>query len=453
MATARLDPRRAGWLLPALDAFLQARDEAEALAAVRAVQAEDPDATRLTLATRLAVRRLSALSLRPGLVILRPALREALLARGADPAALEALGLLAAEWEVLADIALLYDNRSGRSERALELLTVMALGLGELELARELDQAHLQAQVEPVDAGPLARRLEKALAREGRLVPASLLVGLGATWLEARATASLAALWFEQAAVEEEGVRVLLELSRREKEELFQVLVEVAWADGQVAPEERRLIEQRLSLARLDEAGRRRVRERLDARPVAAAAPGRLDRSARRFVLEQAILLTLVDEEQHPDELQALQGIARRLGGSAHELEETLVEVAAFCEQHRALLQSFGPVSGALGRLQRLVRERAQEAVKKNAGALLTEVKETGELARLLAAASVRRLTRDETRRVQQQLLDVARTIPALAIFALPGGALLLPILIKVLPWRVLPSAFADDAEPGSPLA
>jgi hypothetical protein len=41
--------------------------------------------------------------------------------------------------------------------------------------------------------------------------------------------------------------------------------------------------------------------------------------------------------------------------------------------------------------------------------------------------------------------MDVARSIPALAIFALPGGGILLPVLIKVLPFNILPSSFQDE--------
>jgi hypothetical protein len=45
---------------------------------------------------------------------------------------------------------------------------------------------------------------------------------------------------------------------------------------------------------------------------------------------------------------------------------------------------------------------------------------------------------------VRLQLLDICKAIPALAIFMLPGGSLLLPLLIKLLP-DILPSAFRDD--------
>jgi hypothetical protein len=81
--------------------------------------------------------------------------------------------------------------------------------------------------------------------------------------------------------------------------------------------------------------------------------------------------------------------------------------------------------------------------VTDNLGALVTELRETGELGQLLArAAAGGTLTADERRKVKAQLIDVAKAVPALAIFAAPGGMLLLPLLAKLLPFSVLPSAW-----------
>ena len=49
-------------------------------------------------------------------------------------------------------------------------------------------------------------------------------------------------------------------------------------------------------------------------------------------------------------------------------------------------------------------------------------------------------------KKVKKQLLDVCKTIPSLTIFLLPGGGLLLPILIKFIP-QLLPSAFNENLE------
>jgi hypothetical protein len=56
-------------------------------------------------------------------------------------------------------------------------------------------------------------------------------------------------------------------------------------------------------------------------------------------------------------------------------------------------------------------------------------------------------LTAQEKKKIQEQLLDIFKSIPSLAIFILPGGAILLPIFIKLIP-KLLPSAFDDNRIP-----
>lgn len=87
--------------------------------------------------------------------------------------------------------------------------------------------------------------------------------------------------------------------------------------------------------------------------------------------------------------------------------------------------------------------ERVSTAVTENFDAIVTEIRQTGELGALLAkAAAGTRLSAEEKRKVRLQLLDLAKAVPALAIFAAPGGLLLLPLLAKLLPFNVLPSAW-----------
>ena len=56
----------------------------------------------------------------------------------------------------------------------------------------------------------------------------------------------------------------------------------------------------------------------------------------------------------------------------------------------------------------------------------------------------MRDLNNEEKKKVQNQLLDIFKSIPSLAIFILPGGAILLPIFIKLIP-KLLPSAFDEN--------
>ena len=62
----------------------------------------------------------------------------------------------------------------------------------------------------------------------------------------------------------------------------------------------------------------------------------------------------------------------------------------------------------------------------------------------LLAYSTRRDLDEIEKKKVKKQLLEICKTIPSLAIFLLPGGSLLLPILIKFIP-TLLPSSFNEN--------
>jgi hypothetical protein len=64
----------------------------------------------------------------------------------------------------------------------------------------------------------------------------------------------------------------------------------------------------------------------------------------------------------------------------------------------------------------------------------------------LLAQSTQRNLTPQEKKAVKNQVIDICKTIPSLTIFILPGGSLLLPILIKFIP-TLLPSAFNENLE------
>ena len=82
--------------------------------------------------------------------------------------------------------------------------------------------------------------------------------------------------------------------------------------------------------------------------------------------------------------------------------------------------------------------------LRKNLDRIVNEVRETRELYELLLKSRNETLTAEEKRKVRAQLFDILKTIPTLAIFALPGGSLALPILIRLLPFNLLPTSFED---------
>ncbi|TDO73693.1 LETM1-like protein [Flavobacterium chryseum] len=82
----------------------------------------------------------------------------------------------------------------------------------------------------------------------------------------------------------------------------------------------------------------------------------------------------------------------------------------------------------------------------RNKNRLVKEIVQSKELMILLAHSTTRDLDAKEKKKVKKQLLDICKTIPSLTIFLLPGGSLLLPILIKFIP-TMLPSAFNENLD------
>lgn len=89
-----------------------------------------------------------------------------------------------------------------------------------------------------------------------------------------------------------------------------------------------------------------------------------------------------------------------------------------------------------------------QEEIKlillKNKKLLLKELQQSKVAFSLLKKSTHTSLTDDEKEKIKIQLIDICKAIPAFAVFMLPGGALLLPLLIKLIP-DILPSAFREE--------
>lgn len=88
--------------------------------------------------------------------------------------------------------------------------------------------------------------------------------------------------------------------------------------------------------------------------------------------------------------------------------------------------------------------EEIKELVQKNKQRLAKELQQSKEAVFLIKKGTHTSLSEEEKEKVKMQLLDICKAIPAFAVFMLPGGALLLPLLIKLIP-DILPSAFREE--------
>ncbi|HNZ66758.1 MAG TPA: LETM1 domain-containing protein [Planctomycetota bacterium] len=75
------------------------------------------------------------------------------------------------------------------------------------------------------------------------------------------------------------------------------------------------------------------------------------------------------------------------------------------------------------------------------------EISESDEMLRIfLKYLKQEEVTPEEEKAVKTQLKDIAKIVPALGIFMLPGGSIFLPVLAKILPWDLMPTAFQKEA-------
>jgi hypothetical protein len=115
----------------------------------------------------------------------------------------------------------------------------------------------------------------------------------------------------------------------------------------------------------------------------------------------------------------------------------------SFKEALRDRLREWGGRMPRPVTVYRSAEDYLREILRHNWKAVWAEISQSHEMLVLLFRYSRgEKLTPGEVRKVKAQLLDVARAIPALGIFALPGGALLLTLMARAMPWALVPSSF-----------
>lgn len=163
----------------------------------------------------------------------------------------------------------------------------------------------------------------------------------------------------------------------------------------------------------------------------------------RRFMLDLAILTVVADDEFSEIEHQFLDEFSIYLDISKDELSEYTGIVERLFVRTRNELD-FLADEIAFQKVYNRFLKRWIAIVGRNKHKLITELKQSKELISLVKKASTQELSDKEKKLVKTQFKDIAKTVPSLAIFMLPGGTLLLPIILKIIP-DLIPSAFVDN--------
>jgi sulfur relay (sulfurtransferase) DsrC/TusE family protein len=163
------------------------------------------------------------------------------------------------------------------------------------------------------------------------------------------------------------------------------------------------------------------------------------------YLLDLAGITLWNDGKVENDEVYFLHKLAENMTVSTEFVDESLISTNEFITLHKKEIQYFN-YSNPVKHFYDQTTTGVQVLIKRNQKRLTKEISESKELMKLLAKSTQKDLNTEEKKKVKKQLLDICKSIPSLTIFLLPGGGLLLPILIKFIP-QLLPSAFNENLE------
>jgi glutamyl-tRNA reductase len=138
-----------------------------------------------------------------------------------------------------------------------------------------------------------------------------------------------------------------------------------------------------------------------------------------------------------------LVNFQKNLNSVSPAINEAIISVNVFYKRYENKISLLSTQN-----LAKRLYDHSSSVVKKlitrNSKRLYQELKESKDLVKLLSESTLRDLNEKEQEQMQEQMMDIIKSIPSLAIFMLPGGAILLPIFIKFIP-KLLPSAFDEN--------
>lgn len=163
------------------------------------------------------------------------------------------------------------------------------------------------------------------------------------------------------------------------------------------------------------------------------------------YLIDLAGMALWSDEKIEKNEAFFLHHLAEIMSVSDQFVEESIHNTNEFITKYKKEIPYFN-YSNPVKHFFDHTTQNVEVLISRNKNRLFKELSESKELMLLLAKSTRRDLDEKEKKKVKKQLLDICKTIPSLTIFLLPGGSLLLPILIKFIP-KLLPSSFNENLE------
>lgn len=161
------------------------------------------------------------------------------------------------------------------------------------------------------------------------------------------------------------------------------------------------------------------------------------------IIFELGLLIAHKSLATFTSERKSLYDFGDFLGLSAQEINESEIRSNLFLLEKQEESSPFYFESRSALAFQGF-SNRWIRILGRNKDKLISELKESKELVALIQKSTTKELTKEEKEMVKNQFIDILKSVPSIGIFLLPGGALLLPLILKIVP-DLLPSSFKEN--------
>ena len=230
-------------------------------------------------------------------------------------------------------------------------------------------------------------------------------------------------------------------------ESVLHVIVQASKIDGKIDKQEQTLLDVFLASAAFSEEKKGLIKESrfndstieqlVDIIPVNSSL------LLKKYLLDIGVLTIFSDLQALDVELDFLRKLYMLLGLTEKDLHTSIGLIQAFVIENNHEV-SFLQENSSYDKLYTGFSTRWIKILGRNKDKLVEELYESKELVFLVKKSLHKELSIEEKEKVSSQFKDIIKSMPALAIFMLPGGALLLPLILKIVP-ALLPSAFREN--------
>lgn len=216
--------------------------------------------------------------------------------------------------------------------------------------------------------------------------------------------------------------------------------------DNQLDIGEKQILSIFLDSAELTKEDRQAFNKRIENKSITMEdiqLPDQIDSLYKYYLIDMAILTVHADLSEMSEELAQLKQLCRHLEVKPHRLKESIIIIEHFIMQNNKKISFLG-TSSTYEKLYRSFSKHWIKVLGRSKDKFVNELKENKELIGLVNKSITQDLTEEEKEKVKLQFKDLAKTLPAVTIFMLPGGTILLPIILKIIP-DLIPSAFKNN--------